>query len=303
MTVNTSLSGSFNNPSSASTQSIASYTDLAALNDIKISGREDSKEGLRQVAKQFESLFVNMMLKSMREANKGFAEGSYLNSNEMEFYQQNFDNQLSLHLTQGEGIGLADVFYRQMLHQYEQEDVDPKTSQRMFPEQNQSPSNSSVQFDSPQDFVSALYEDAHAAAEKIGVPAEMLLAQSALETGWGKKIVSDTRGNLSHNMFGIKADSSWQGTTSAAASLEYENGVATRCVEKFRHYDSFRESFHDYVDFLQNNPRYESALRADADSYIEELQKAGYATDPNYAEKVRDVMGSPAIRESKKTLR
>lgn len=264
------------------------YTNLSGLNAIKAAGREDASQGLKQVAKQFEGLFVNMMLKTMRDSNKAFSEGNYLSSNEMEIHQQNFDNQLSVHLTSGDGIGLADVLYRQMMQQYEVgETVDVE-------QLNQ------TTFETPEDFVKQVKPYAEKAARQLGIDPEFLIAQSALESGWGSKIASDSRGAPSNNLFGIKADASWDGPVASAKTLEFDNGIAVQQRASFRKYDNVADSFSDYVQFLKSNPRYQSALAPTAESmdFGEALQEAGYATDPRYAEKIRAVMESNTMRRA-----
>ncbi|MFK7862706.1 MAG: flagellar assembly peptidoglycan hydrolase FlgJ [Pseudohongiellaceae bacterium] len=262
------------------------YTNLSGLNSIKAAGREDASQGLKQVAKQFEGLFVNMMLKTMRDSNKAFSEGNYLSSNEMQIHQQNFDNQLSVHLTAGEGIGLADVLYRQLMQQYEVTE-DSATEQV-----------SSISFETPEDFVEQILPFAEKAGKELGVDPKFLIAQSALESGWGSKLATDSRGAPSNNLFGIKADSSWDGPVASAKTLEFEDGVAVQQRANFRKYDNVAASFSDYVSFLKSNPRYQSALTKGADSmsFAQALQEAGYATDPKYAEKISAVMGSSAIQ-------
>lgn len=297
---------------SVSSPSSNAYTDLAALNQISIKGREDTAEGLKQVAKQFEAMFLNMMLKSMRESNKAFSEGSYLNSNEMEFYQQNFDDQMSVHLSEGKGMGLADSLYRQLLNQFDVKEKQPQDSEKEPPKTPIMDTIQKVgdlvtgiteQFSSPAEFIERLYPAAKKAAARIGVDPEVLLAQSALETGWGKKIVRDQSGNSSHNLFGIKADPSWRGDNAVTSTVEYANGVAQREQASFRHYQSYQHSFDDYVEFLQSNPRYQPALESadSAQDFAEKLQQAGYATDPIYAEKISAVLNSPVMRNALST--
>lgn len=270
------------------------YTDFSSLNTIKQLGRKDSAAGLKQVAQQFEALFVNMMLKTMRDSNKVFAEGNILQSNEMDFYQQNFDNQISLHLSQGKGLGLAEVLHRQLLQQY-------KVNEGGRSEQAQSGRDAAEsEFKSPLDFLNAIYPSARKAASKLGLKTEVLLAQSALETGWGTSLAKDSGGKSSHNLFGIKADSQWQGSVSTSKTLEFSDGVAKQQTAKFRHYDSFQDSFEDYVNFLEGNPRYSKALRvaSDDESFVAELQAAGYATDPHYGQKITTVMNSRTMRDA-----
>ncbi len=145
---------------------------------------------------------------------------------------------------------------------------------------------------SPEGFVAALRPAAEKAAARLGLPAEALLAQAALETGWGGHVMQRPDGSSSHNLFGIKADSRWNGGRVQVSTLEYRDGVAMRTKADFRAYDSYEESFNDYVRFVQQNPRYAEALRAteDVGRYFDRLQQAGYATDPAYAEKIGEIL-------------
>jgi flagellar protein FlgJ len=264
------------------------YTDISSLNAIKATGRKDTAAGMEKVAKQFESLFINMMLKTMRESNKVFSEGNYLSSNELEIHQQNFDNQMSLHLSSGKGIGLADNLYRQLIRQY-----DVKATEKSQPEV-------AVVIETPADYVNQVFPHAKQAAKELGVEPEFLVAQSALESGWGKRIAEDSRGATSHNLFGIKAGRTWTGPVATAKTLEYDDGVARQEKASFRKYDSFADSFNDYVAFLKSNPRYQDAINSASDSaqFGRALQDAGYATDPDYAKKIQSVLDSPTFRSA-----
>jgi len=145
-------------------------------------------------------------------------------------------------------------------------------------------------FSSPQEFVATMLPMAKAAAEKIGVDANYLVAQAALETGWGKSIIRQQDGSSSHNLFGIKA-ADWQGESARVLTTEYVDGKPTKESASFRAYGSFEQSFNDYVSFLQNNERYDNALDSAANpkTFVRELQRAGYATDPQYANKVAQI--------------
>jgi flagellar protein FlgJ len=266
------------------------YTDISGLNAIKAVGREDAAAGMKKVAKQFESLFINMMLKTMRESNKVFSEGNYLSSNELEIHQQNFDNQMSLHLSSGKGIGLADNLYKQLMNQY---DIKPNESLAPVVKMN---------IDTPADYIKQVLPHAKQAAKELGVAPEFLVAQSALESGWGKRIAEDSRGASSHNLFGIKAGGAWTGPVATAKTLEFNNGVARQETANFRKYDSFEDSFNDYVAFLKSNPRYQDAIdnASDPSQFGRALQDAGYATDPDYAEKIQSVMNGPTFRNALK---
>ena len=145
-------------------------------------------------------------------------------------------------------------------------------------------------FKSPEEFVATMLPMAQAAAEKIGVDPRYLVAQAALETGWGKSIIRQQDGSSSHNLFGIKA-ADWQGESARVLTTEYVNGQPTKESASFRAYGSFEQSFNDYVSFLQNNERYDNALDSAANpkTFVRELQRAGYATDPQYANKVAQI--------------
>jgi len=304
------------------------YTDLSGLRSISRLGRENTAEGMRKVAEQFEAVFINMMLKEMRQSHASLFEDNYLSSNEMDIHQQNYDNQISMHLAGAGGIGLADTIHRQMMQRYDISDpgeTQPRRPSRLVPavprpsiseqvservsgqaqgrslEQTlgDAPSQTPA-FGSPHDFVNRLLPLARPAADRLGVDPEALIAQSALETGWGEKVIRHRDGSSSHNLFGIKADSSWSGDRVAVSTLEYREGVARQERASFRAYASFEESFNDYVQFLHDNPRYAEALDAshDNEAFMQQLQQAGYATDPLYAEKVGRVLNSPIMQSA-----
>lgn len=159
------------------------------------------------------------------------------------------------------------------------------------------------EFDTPREFVQRLMPLAKKAADKLGLSPAVLVAQAALESGWGKRVIKDGEGQLTHNLFGIKADPRWQGAKTVVSTLEYEQGVASHQKAAFRSYESFEESFNDYVDFLTSGSRYKGALaKVDSpDRYFEALQQAGYATDPHYARKLKQVLRSDAIAQYNET--
>lgn len=142
-------------------------------------------------------------------------------------------------------------------------------------------------------FQEAMMSHANEASEVTGIPAKFMVAQAALETGWGKKQIVEANGRKSHNLFGIKATGNWKGRTVSVPTTEYVNGKAVRKLEKFRAYDSYAESFKDYANLLKTNPRYKNVMNTrDASSFAHGLQRAGYATDPNYANKLRRIINS-----------
>jgi len=153
-------------------------------------------------------------------------------------------------------------------------------------------------WESPEQFVEAILPHAREAADQLGVSPKVLVAQSALETGWGKHVPHDDSGRASHNFFGIKADRGWDGERQVHGTLEFESGSLVRRQAAFRQYDSMAASFNDFARFIENNPRYGKALEArdDPEQFARELQQAGYATDPQYADKLISIMNSPAMK-------
>lgn len=345
------------------------YTDLNRLSQLKAGKDRDSEGNIRKVAQEFESLFLNEMMKSMRQAGEAFAEGNYLNSNETKTYQDMHDQQLAVTLSKQGGVGLADVLTRQLsktrhadrpnpfaqvqsgvqasgtaqvagngdstaparddsklLNQrrlalpsrlsdgqmagmaptLEQQGSKPLAGSDWAPAKAYAaPERAAVGveaagkatgagkrvFASRDEFIETLLPMAEKAAERIGVDPRYLVAQAALETGWGKSIIREGDGSSSHNLFGIKAHKSWEGDSARVLTTEYKGGKAVKEAASFRSYDSFEQSFHDYVSFLQNNDRYQEALGStdNPEQFVRELQQAGYATDPQYARKITQI--------------
>lgn len=320
------------------------YTEINGLQAISQLGRENSEEGLREVAKQFEAMFLNMMLKGMRAGEESLFADNYLRSNEMSFHRENLDNQLALQMSAKGGIGLAETLHRQLMQRYEparaeQSEVpaaigELATARRFVGQRpinvnlSMAPSRAETvqpaapatdiaavvapgiaankavsapaSFASPEAFVEYLRPIAEKYAPELGVDADVLLAQSALETGWGQKMIRGANGEASYNLFGIKASNSWDGERVSVGTLEFRDGVMLRETASFRAYAGYEESFADYVQLMRSQPRYASALQhaADATAYTDHLQQAGYATDPDYAEKIRSVMRSPSLNQA-----
>lgn len=354
------------------------YTDLNRLSQFKVGG--DSDGNIKKVAQEFESLFLNEMMKAMRKANESFGEGNFMNSNESKTYQDMYDQQLAVTLSKNKGgIGLADVLERQLnkmrsggssersnpfakagdiagavaapsgfkgeaaanrddsqLLNQRRLSLPGKLTDRLLagivpteqagetqalagadwvPAQARgvrgdkplslndgdavsgrrvaqpplAPGKSA--FGSAKEFIETMLPMAEEAAQKIGVDARYLVAQAALETGWGKSIIRQQDGSSSHNLFGIKAHGGWQGESARVLTTEYNNGKPVKEAASFRAYGSYQQSFNDYVDFLKGNGRYQDALEvADKpEKFVRELQAAGYATDPQYARKIAQI--------------
>ena len=289
------------------------YTDFSSLAKLKKEAKDKTPEAIKAVAKQFESVFVGMMLKSMRQVK--LADG-ILDSSQSDFYRDMYDQQLSIQLSGEQGMGLADVIERQLT-------PDPKSSvvkaqsiadyeRRSLINHAAKNSHSNVEIGSmftdlkhhsigsAADFVNQLRPYAEQAAKKLGVDANILLAQSALETGWGKSVIKMSDGTSSFNLFNIKAGKSWGGEQAKVETLEYKEGIAKKEIAGFRAYESYQQSFDDYVDFIKTNPRYSNAIKMaeNVEQYMHELQQAGYATDPSYADKVMKVYQSKVINNS-----
>ncbi|TLX63016.1 flagellar assembly peptidoglycan hydrolase FlgJ [Stutzerimonas nosocomialis] len=381
-----------------------SYSDLNRLNQLKVGKDRDGEANVRKVAQEFESLFLNEMLKSMRSANEVLAKDNPLNSQATKQYQDMYDQQLSVSLSKEGGMGLADVLVRQMTKMKEgpsrpnpfaqvaetqgaawpskpgaavessrddskllaqrrlalpgkaagqpavaevqagaaearmpgallgEGEAQPLVDSNWKPartfaapadkglvingvEPGASGSPSKTRFNSAEEFMATMLPMAEKAAKRLGVEARYLVAQAALETGWGKSMIRQKDGSNSHNLFGIKA-TNWSGESAQARTTEYVNGKPVKQVEGFRAYSSFEHSFDDYVNLLQKSDRYQSALKVagtsgDSERFVQELQKAGYATDPQYARKISQIArkmqtyqtvadaGSAAIKQSR----
>ncbi len=335
------------------------FSDLQSLNGIRNQAKVDSRAAIKAAAKEFEAFFMNMMLKSMRQASEVIGEDSMFNSQQEKMFIGMLDEQMSVELSQKGNLGIADLMARNILG----DDYNlPHETKSLYSKMQQSPTmelepsrkstsididsrnisdvsekkvegrskesltapetvlvpakqnidkNRTVEknkpvviqaaikevdgvaekkslFDSASSFVTQLLPSAQKIAQKLGVDPKLLLAQAALETGWGKYIMHDKNGLPSHNLFGIKSSQSWQGNSVKVDTLEVEKGAFVKKNEKFRMYDSFEKSFDDYAKLLQNSPRYQAALEVakDAEKFVESLQSAGYATDPDYAKKI-----------------
>lgn len=311
------------------------YNDLASVQQLGRGGDPQDPQRLAAAARQFESMFVQMMTKAMRDANRALIGDSPFSSHESEIYQEMLDNQLSV--MNGSGIGLAEVVLRQLqggetgtpealasmgyAAPARNPNLDLRAAQLAMrhrdPVPLEAPSTppfkvprlgvqsllwdqDATGFSSSEAFSQQLYPAARQAASILGVDPRLLLSQAALETGWGQRMISGSRGENSFNLFGIKADASWQGPKVWVDTLEYRDGVAVRERAAFRAYGSYEESFADYARFIREQPRYQEALRQAGTprGYIQALQQAGYATDPDYARKVMAIYRGDSIQQA-----
>ena len=314
--------------------------DTKGLGDLKQSAKTGSPEALKGAATQFESMFINMMMKSMRAATP---QDGPMDSQETRTFTSMLDQQMSQKLAK-RGIGLADVLVRQLntqaqgqaalTQQMDQQalaigggqgagsgmgangaasstdsimssldalrarrSADTLSTDRPAASAASGVASaaSSTSAGKPahvrafQDKMADAAEEAEAAT---GVPAKFMMGQAALETGWGRRVIRNQDGTSSNNLFGIKAGPGWKGKVATAVTTEYVNGKPHQRVEKFRAYDTHADAFKDYAKMISNNPRYEKVLNhgGDASTFAHGLQRAGYATDPQYAAKLSRII-------------
>jgi flagellar protein FlgJ len=293
--------------------------DTNSLGDLKTSAKAGSPDALKGAATQFESMFINMMMKSMRDATP---QDGAMDSQETKTFTTMLDQQMSQKLAK-RGIGLADVLVRQLTQQQSGaalakdmqsgalnigSEQGAASSGRLKMDADSMPTDgaaaasgitgsarSSTSAGKPahvQAFQNKLADAAEEAEKVTGVPAKFMMGQAALETGWGKRVIRNSDGSSSNNLFGIKAGPGWKGKVATAVTTEYVNGKPHARVEKFRSYASHADAFKDYAKMLSNNPRYEKVLAhgGDASTFAHGLQRAGYATDPQYAAKLSRII-------------
>ena len=257
-----------------------------------------SDEEARSVARKFEALLIQTMLKNMRSATPS---GGLLDSEQADMYMEMFDQKISEEISRTGAFGIQDALYRQLTGQVAStasgaaiSAVGANSQPAISRFRTLGLAGMVARDDSPAGFVNRLRSAASDTARTLGTSVETVIAIAALESGWGKKVANAADGSSTHNLFGIKADPRWQGQTSEVDTHEYRDGRMTSEVSEFRVYRSEQASIHDFGKFLLENPRYKSALEAasEPEQFIRELQRAGYATDPDYAEKVISTMKS-----------
>jgi peptidoglycan hydrolase FlgJ len=320
--------------------------DPASLQALKSQSHNAPEASLKAAAKQFEGVFLNMMLKSMRDTVPQDGPG---NSQQTKMFQGMLDEQYASALSQGRGLGLADMIVRQFKAkgwvaasgddpsgsisttssssvaalQSTITNASPLSIQEMTPaslpttnkplvkpisvpiaknkevsdldsnlgsglNMNNLTSNVASVVSS---FKDKMAEFATSASQITGIPAHFLLAQAGLESGWGKHQPMNSNGSPSYNLFGIKAGPNWNGPVVKASTTEVVNGTPQKVVQTFRAYSSYAEAFHDYASLLSGSARYAKALATNtAQDFSNALQKAGYATDPAYSQKIRSAI-------------
>ena len=281
--------------------------DAQSLNELKAKAGQDPAANIRPVARQVEGMFVQMMLKSMREA---LPKDGVFSSDSTRLYTSMYDQQIAQQMTAGKGLGLAEMMVKQLTEgQAQPADDAPQVPMKFSLEtvtsyQNQAltqlvrkaiprttESNDEPLSGDSKDFLAQLSLPAKLASQQSGVPHHLILAQAALESGWGQRQIRRENGEPSFNIFGVKASGSWKGPTTEITTTEYENGEAKKVKARFRVYSSYLEALSDYVGLISRNPRYAAVtVAATAEQGAQALQNAGYATDPNYARKLTSMI-------------
>jgi flagellar protein FlgJ len=300
--------------------------DVQGFDAMRAQANAAPQQGLKAAAKQFDAVFTQMMLKSMREATPS---DSPFDSHDSATFTSMLDQQLAQNVG-AKGIGVADMMLKQLMRNagattsadgtgasgdnsanagnmaamnamakaYANAAGSSSASKASLSGSGYSadsaltPPARGVGSDKVAAFVDRLAAPAQAASAATGIPARFIIGQAALESGWGKREIKNNDGSSTHNVFGIKATSDWTGKTASAVTTEYVNGKPQKVVEKFRAYDSYEDALTDYASVLKSNPRYAPVVEAsrDAAGFAHGMQKAGYATDPQYAKKLISIM-------------
>ena len=283
------------NGSASFSQSLAA--DTQSLGNLKLAAASNSPEAIKETAKQFESLFMRELLKSMREANP---KSGMLDNAGSDLGTDLLDQQMSVQMS-GQPGGLSDLIAAQLTRQSQGASAavsaTPNGSATSSADTAKSLSSYSAHkagagshkpTATQTDFVNRHEATAARIEKATGIPASYMIGQAGHETGWGQHEIKMRGGAPSYNLFGIKAGSNWTGKVAEVTTTEYSNGVATKKVARFRAYDSYEDSFKDYAKMISDSPRYAQAKQQTSSpiAFASGLQKAGYATDPDYATKL-----------------
>ena len=306
--------------------------DIRGSQDLRAKFRDDPQAGLKAAAQEFEAMFLQMVLKSMRDATP---QDGMLNSDSSRFYTSMLDQQLAQNMSRSEkGLGFAKLIEQQLGRQMNAAQTDSsgvtsspsattsapalgmvtsnerhlaaarfadmaQQSTAAISSQTSATNSPSAGSGTTKEFVDRVWPYAVEASRATGVPPHFLVAHAALESGWGKSEPRNADGSPSFNLFGIKAGKGWGGSTADASTTEYVDGQAQKTNASFRAYSSYAESFSDYANLLRNNPRYGNVVGSqDGTEFAKRLQQAGYATDPAYADKLSRIINGPALRQA-----
>lgn len=303
--------------------------DVQATQDLRARFQKNPEDGLKAAAQQFETLFLQMVLKSMRDATP---QDGLLNSEQSRFYTGLLDQQMAQDMaTRGSGLGFARLIEQQLGRQMTTADtaaaaetpakaaaaglplaLSDSAHLRHTPVLGQLPTSAAYVDPRPlersssqeapassREFVNRVWPHAVEASRSTGIAPQFLVAHSALESGWGRSEIRRPDGSSSYNLFGVKAGKGWSGATVEATTTEYVGGQAQQVVERFRAYTSYEEAFRDYAALLRSSPRYSGVIGSqDGTEFAKRLQQAGYATDPMYADKLARIINGPTLRQA-----
>ncbi|KTC79839.1 glucosaminidase domain-containing protein [Legionella cherrii] len=279
-------------------------SDFSALNELKVQAQNNAKEALPEAAKQFEGIFLQSMLKSMRMGQHFLEESSPFRGKDRETFQDMLDAQYASTIANSKGVGLAEMLAKQMEHNLpnaeptEKRTTETVNSDSISPKpvkQEQDKSTSTID-----EFVKSIWPKAKQAASIIGLDPKILMAQAALETGWGKFVTKDADGTSSNNLFNIKSGNSKEFDSVNVKTTEYIADTPIKINASFRKYPSVEQSFNDYISLIKGNDRYQNALAsaANPELFVNELHKAGYATDPNYSTKILSIYHGDELNQA-----
>lgn len=294
--------------------------DVADAQALRAQAARGDRGALAGAAKQFEALLVTQMLKAMRQTRFSDEDDPMNGGESMKLYRDLLDQQWASQLTKGRGLGFAEMMVKAMerMPQSDREkppEVSAPALGRAAPGpgaqavaaagNGMTPRAADIETTAPPagpsvpsiqaDFLARMKPHAEAAATATGVPARFILAQAALESGWGRHEIKDADGQPSHNLFGIKAGRTWDGAVAETLTTEYRDGLAIKLTQRFRAYGDYASAFADYANLLK--ARYGGALEggADAAAFANGLVAGGYATDPAYAGKLQSVIARVAM--------
>lgn len=306
--------------------------DVKGSQDLREKFQKDPKAGLQAAAQQFEAMFLQMVLKGMRDATP---QDGMFGSEQSRFYTSMLDQQLAQNMAaSGKGVGFARLIEQQLGRNLVSAGDGPssqslekaasavmgaagsaalplaashgrhgsalaKTAPVTASSEAAPVFSGEGSTSTAKEFVNRIWPHAVEASRSTGIPPQFLVAHAALETGWGKNEIRKADASSSYNLFGIKAGKSWGGATVEVTTTEYVDGEAQRVNDKFRAYSSYGESFRDYANLLRNNPRYSGVIGSqDGAEFARRMQRAGYATDPMYADKLARIINGPTLRQA-----
>ncbi len=286
-------------------------TDSRSLDQLKRAARDDPRQATKKVATQFEALFMQMVLKSMRDATP---RSGLLDSQSEDLYRGMLDQQIAQQVA-AKGTGLSDLIARQLSRNLPTAVANgaapaavavgagpaaaPPAQAGIAPGSPSQPGASdtgAASTDAQRSFMQQHWADAVRAQQLTGVPASFILGQAALESGWGQREIRAADGTPSYNLFGIKAGPGWQGRTAQVTTTEFEGGVPHKTVQSFRAYDSYAAAFQDWALTIGRNQRYSAATMpgSGGSGFAAGMQQAGYSTDPAYAQKLARIIRTAA---------